>query len=651
MDYSVKRSYRGGILVAPPGAPPVSGEWRTSKDNKRYFYTNRKDVEAYGRPSSAGDSLKGDSSGLADWKAAMAAIGVLMSKEAASLITTLINQYDGDPYYRGDDGGTESGKSRLKRAVEKACDVAGASSAAALGSEFHGLWELLNHGKQPRLIQPHLVPLVNHYQERVKPIRFIDAEVLIVNDQVKRAGSMDHFMELPAGLETPDGVVHDEPMLVCGDGKGLPLDTKIPTPTGWTTMGELSVGDEVFSSDGGICKVTVKSAIKNIGTWVVSFDDGSKVVCDTEHLWWTQSGLSKSVKESVLPVGEIARTVRDSKGRAQHRVPVAESLKLPYVDLPIDPYLLGAWLGDGNQGRGVITKEDDLFDILESDGHRLGVRYADKRSGVPSRSVLGLQSQLRAAGLLSNKHVPDKYLRADYQQRLRLLQGLMDTDGHWNKVRRSATFHSTSKTLALSTEELLHTLGQRPRLHERLMRGFGKEVLCYTVEFTPVDLVPFRLPRKAKPCREMLADKNVTRSRRRLITSVEPGPDVPTVCIGVDSRNSTYLCTENFVPTHNTGKWDAMYPAGIYAQLATYALGYRYNQETNERLPIHPDLNRKWGVMIHYPLTAKDPMVEFYWIDLELGLKAALLNNQIAEMINFLKSAQGKPKKFELPYD
>lgn len=319
MDYTVKRAYKGGILVAPPGAEPVTGEWRTSRDQKRYFYVNRKerpDIEAYGRPSSAGDNLKGGGDGLANWKAAMAAIGVLMSKEAASLIATLINQYDGDPYYKGDDGGTESGKYRLKQAVNKACDVAGASSAAALGNEFHGIWELLNHGRKPRIIQPHLAPFVDRYVARVKPIRFIDAEVLIVNDEVKRAGSMDHFMEIPKGAIGPDGNPLDEPWLVAGDGK--------------------------------------------------------------------------------------------------------------------------------------------------------------------------------------------------------------------------------------------------------------------------------------------------------------------------------------------TGKWDVDYPAGIYAQLATYALGMRYDQEKNERKPIHPDLNRKWGVMIHYPLAAKDPDVGFYWIDLELGLRAAKLNNTVEELVNLLKSAQGKPKKFEL---
>lgn len=220
-DYSVKRSYRGEVLVAPPGADPVEGEWITSRDNKRYFKValHRKDIEKYGRTSSAGKNLSGSGDGLAMHKAAMAAIGVLMSPEASSEITTLINEYNGDPYYAGRDGGTQSGKSRLLSAVNKAADVAGASSKAAQGTEMHKLGELVNRGQRPTLVRDVMKPHLEKYESRVSPITFLAQEILIIHDDLKKAGSIDYLMELPAGLTTPDGVLHDEPLVVAGDLK------------------------------------------------------------------------------------------------------------------------------------------------------------------------------------------------------------------------------------------------------------------------------------------------------------------------------------------------------------------------------------------------------------------------------------------------
>jgi len=228
-DYSLKRSYRGEVLVAPPGADPVEGEWITSKDNKRYFRAagHRKDIEKYGRSSSAGANLKGGD-GLARWKSAMAAIGVVMSDAARSEIVTLLNEYDGDPYYKGDDGGSESGKSRLMKAVDKAAEIAGASSAAAKGTEFHKLAEIVNHGRTPTIVQKHMVAPLKHYIERMKPAKFLAQEILIVNDEIKRAGSIDYLMEIPVGTPGPDGVPITVPWVCAADLKTGRWDARYP---------------------------------------------------------------------------------------------------------------------------------------------------------------------------------------------------------------------------------------------------------------------------------------------------------------------------------------------------------------------------------------------------------------------------------------
>lgn len=215
----------------PPNAEPLDGSWVTSKDGKDYFRPcehQKNVVMAYGRTSKSGEHLKGGGDGLANWKAAMAAVGVLMSDSARSEVANLINEYDGDPYYAGDDGGIKSGKKRLMEAVELACKVAGSDTASSRGTEFHKLGEMVNKGKEPRVVQDHLVGFLDHYRMRVRPIKFLAQEILIVNDVIKRAGSIDYLMELPPGIVTPDNVCHEDGLVVAGDLKTGKWDIDYP---------------------------------------------------------------------------------------------------------------------------------------------------------------------------------------------------------------------------------------------------------------------------------------------------------------------------------------------------------------------------------------------------------------------------------------
>ncbi|ATN94011.1 exonuclease [Mycobacterium phage Kumao] len=219
-DYQVKRNYKGQVYVMPPGAEPLSGEWCDARDGKRYFRPAQRSAKAYRRTSSAGEHLKGGGDGLANYKAAMAAIGVVMNESAQSEIATLLNEYDGDPYYNGDEKNAwKSGKKRLLETVDAAANAAGANSRSALGTEMHKLGEMINRGKVPTVVRPKLVEPLEKYRFAVRNIRFLHQEILIVNDELERAGSIDYLMELPAGLTTPDGVYHDEPLVCAGDLK------------------------------------------------------------------------------------------------------------------------------------------------------------------------------------------------------------------------------------------------------------------------------------------------------------------------------------------------------------------------------------------------------------------------------------------------
>lgn len=353
------------------------------------------------------------------------------------------------------------------------------------------------------------------------------------------------------------------------DYKGLALDTPIPTPTGWTTMGAVEVGDEVFGADGRPCSVTVKSGVHDRPCYRVRFDDASSIVCDNVHLWEIQSS-------QVGPLGAVATEALPGmlyrKGQRHLTIPNAHPLALPDRDLPIDPYVLGAWLGDGDtRGHGLIHKPlPALFDEIERRGFATTTYAWGETSG--TRRVHGLGALLKATGLAGHKHIPDTYLRASSSQRWDLLRGLMDTDGSYNRARRRYVYGATTdKGLALQVAELVVSLGLKVNVSSVQARGFGLTVTAWRPEFTS-GAVPFIAKADGYQGWELPTTAS-TVSTRRLIVEVEEVPSVPTACIAVDSDDHLYLCGEQMVPTHNTGKRpgrrDWLAEKGL--QLAAYA--------------------------------------------------------------------------------
>jgi len=171
-----------------------------------------------------------------------------------------------------------------------------------------------------------------------------------------------------------------------GQGKALALDTPIPTPSGWTTMGELKAGDSVLDEAGCPCLVTAATEVMHERPcYSVEFDDGAKIVADAEHLWLTEMRHSdqpsagaalKGVKRNERGVwrhrlrttAEIAATLRYKNGKyqsANHSVALTRPLALPDTELPVPPYVLGAWLGDGDTDSARITIATDDWQIAE----------------------------------------------------------------------------------------------------------------------------------------------------------------------------------------------------------------------------------------------------------------------------------------------
>lgn len=430
-----------------------------------------------------------------------------------------------------------------------------------------------------------------------------------------------------------------------GSGKALALDTPLPTPTGWTTMGEVEVGDELLGRDGRPTRIVAATEVM-VGRpcYDVVFSDGTVIRADARHEWLTRTRddwkatdrlarrLARAEAEPPVPAGvasgacacgcgtpttrttyarraaglqagdhfryarghhrrgqvchlpsrvptvhtteEIARSLTcGPNGQRNHAVPVARAFELPEADLPVDPYVLGAWLGDGTSIRAEIVAYDpEVIAEIEATGQECRPHRAAHHFGMPG----GLQVRLREIGVLGEKHIPGSYLRASEAQRRALLAGLLDTDGYCTRSG-SVEFGVTNERLARDVRELVVSLGHHARLRTKAVKGrHPHSSTAFTVAFTPAEPV-FRLPRKLARQRPEVRTTN----GYRYIVDVVPVPSVPVRCVQVDNDDHLYLAGETCVPTHNSfltglvvykslragARWTLLDPSGPLAEL------------------------------------------------------------------------------------
>jgi hypothetical protein len=342
------------------------------------------------------------------------------------------------------------------------------------------------------------------------------------------------------------------------EGKALALDTPIPTPDGWRRFGELGVGDRLFDEVGRIRHVTAVSPVwSDRPCYRLRFTGGTEIIADAEHLWATTTLLHHG---GTWPRGrhpaklratrEIAATVRTPQGSSNHAIPWAAPLQYPAQALVIPPYTLGLWLGDGHSLTArITTHQDDIAEqttAVMDEGYPVSEVRQNGRSdkGRVYHVGGGFQTALRVLGLLGNKHVPAAYLRGSVDQRLRLLQGLLDADGHIDHFGR-CEFVSTIRPIAEAVLELVRSLGCGAVLRSKAPSA-DRRLTAWQVKFTPSTFAPFRLTRKLKRIKAVRARMS------HYITAAEPVPSMPVRCIEVDSPSGLFLAGEAMIPTHNS---------------------------------------------------------------------------------------------------
>jgi hypothetical protein len=333
-------------------------------------------------------------------------------------------------------------------------------------------------------------------------------------------------------------------------GKALALDTPIPTPLGWTTMGDLKVGDTILSPSGKSIRVLTKTEpMYNHRCYKIHFDNGDEIVADAEHLWEVNSTYWRAGKK-ILTTEDIVRKYKNKKTNTRgngvqgsYYIEINKPLETFYnEELPIDPYLLGVWLGDGNSYDARITAHIDDYEFYKNE---FDIGHCTITNNCCRFRPSDLHSKLNQESLIGNKHIPQKYLRASYESRVELLRGLMDTDGSVRPNTRGFEFYQKNYDLVLQIVELLSSLGIKSRVRGKLING----CVYYTVSFTTTEQV-FKLPRKLN----LISSSHPTRPQnfRIYIQKIEEVDSVPVACISVNSEDKLFLCGKTFIPTHNS---------------------------------------------------------------------------------------------------
>lgn len=346
--------------------------------------------------------------------------------------------------------------------------------------------------------------------------------------------------------------------------KALDVETLILTDRGWMKLADVAVGDRVFGPDGQLTTVNFASETFTEPTFEVTSRSGRRLVAGPDHEWvvgdkrYPRGALRQpdgtrqltQYSDVVVTTAELAENLRHRDG-FRYVLPPAAAVGAEECELPVDPYCLGAWLGDGTSKSGAMTAHEDDQPFMRAQFEAAG--YETRSTAHPQVFyVQKLMTDLRQLGVLHNKHIPELYLTASIEQRMALLRGLMDTDGWMAEKGRSlvAGFCGKSREFVADVQLLARSLGYTPSMtvKKRVMIGDKEYGPYYELRWTlGDDPMPVRMPRKASKVR-----RSTYRAQREAITSVAPAGIRQTRCIGVEG--DVFLAGRDLMPTGNCGK-------------------------------------------------------------------------------------------------
>jgi phosphate starvation-inducible protein PhoH len=363
-------------------------------------------------------------------------------------------------------------------------------------------------------------------------------------------------------------------LFLCGPagvGKAQPVDSIVYTPYGRKSIGNLKIGDAVCSPNGGMSVVVGIHPQGAKPVFRVAFHDGSTTECCGEHLWNVSSNVG-GWKNKIFDTNWIAKNCRKNKGKRRHLY-IQATKPVEFINEQenelLNPYLMGVLLGDGGFSGGSLVLSSADAEIIDecrsvlTDGYDLIKSKSGLHSWFITNNICGRNQtknkyiqNLKRDGLWGHrsfeKFIPERYLFSSVEFRMKLLQGLMDTDGTVSKHNGQASFVTTSEKLAEGVIFLCESLGfickKKSVVKKFNYKGKLKEGrIAFLISIgcdDPQSL--FRLTRKKEVCK-----KRTKYAVKRIIDRVEPVGEKDCVCITVSNADGLYL-TNNFIVTHNS---------------------------------------------------------------------------------------------------
>lgn len=341
-------------------------------------------------------------------------------------------------------------------------------------------------------------------------------------------------------------------------GKLIADDTPVLTSSGWKRHGDLRVGDYVIGIDGKFKRVLAISP-KAEANCCVEFSDGDKIYCHENHEWVIHRHSDRKTLIRETKWFETVKLEHGISGKRGHRyeyqLPEMSGILGTEKALPVKPYSLGAWLGDGTNTKPWITGDKNDYPIIAkmiSDGYENYKIYVHKTTGVYGYVFKGLKNDLNRVDMCHwrkkcKKHIPEEYLTASEKQRLELLAGLLDTDGHLTRDERRYHFTTADESLRDSFIELISTFGwrvsvlkQEPRLSSSGIQG---KHAYWIISFNPDRYIPCQLERKQL--------REFSKKRKIAFTSVTKG-NYGKIGNCIEVEDGIYLVGKRLKPTHNS---------------------------------------------------------------------------------------------------
>lgn len=329
-------------------------------------------------------------------------------------------------------------------------------------------------------------------------------------------------------------------------GKEISDNQIVATTKGLKKHGDLIVGDYVFGRDGTPVKVLWVSE-KTRSEYVVSFSDGAKIECHGNHEWTVYNRFRQ--KEETIETKHMASSTiynGDGKRGSRYKYQVDSNVCVMFDsrNVDLDPYVLGAWLGDGDSSCGIIHIGNNDVEIIGNSTYKF-----KESKGTTTRKFYSpeLNILLKNNGLIKNKHVPDMYKYNSVEVRKNVIAGLIDTDGYVYHRNGRITISNTNKRIIDDAAFILRSLGQsvvvcefKPRVSSS---GIVGKKIVYQLCFNPTMTFPTKVKRKKIT--------KLSINKKRAIVSIERKEGLGYGnCIQVDG--GIYLVGDTFIPTHNS---------------------------------------------------------------------------------------------------